>query len=75
MAQSPASRLAVGLVLAAGCWPLSAAAGPSPAFAVKAQAIDDLKSVYATVRSRDLIEVLHELFCAPHKTRSRRRPK
>lgn len=56
MAASPALRLVVGLALAAGCAPLAAAAEPPPAFAVKAQAIDDLKSVYATVRSRDLIQ-------------------
>ena len=55
MAASSALRLVVALALAAGCAPLDAAE-PPPAFAVKAQAIDDLKSVYATVRSRDLIQ-------------------
>lgn len=47
--------LAAGLALAAGCATV-AAADPSPDFTVKAQAIEDLKSVYATVRSRDLIQ-------------------
>jgi RND family efflux transporter MFP subunit len=56
MAASPAIPLVVGLVLAAAFAPFATAAEPAPPFQVKAQAIDDLKSVYATVRSRDLIE-------------------
>jgi RND family efflux transporter MFP subunit len=49
-------RLIAGLALAAGCAPAAVAADATQTFEVKAQAIEDLKSVYATVRSRDLIQ-------------------
>jgi RND family efflux transporter MFP subunit len=58
MATLAALRLAAALALAASCAPLCLAETPGAAatFEVRSADIDDLKSVYATVRSRDLIQ-------------------